>query len=360
MNIDRTIDNFFKLVKIDSPTGEEERIKAFIADWFTNCGLAIKEDLYGNLYVRISGKKDTEPVFFCAHMDTVEPGRNIKPKINGQYIVSGGPTILGADNKATIACIFEAVLILREKKLDHRPLEIIFTRSEEIGNYGAVNFDYSLLKSKKGFCFDSSNPVGTIVTASPHYERFDLSLIGRAAHASRHSEAINALLILKDLLGTIKIGKLDEDTIFNVGVVNGGKVRNTIPGEITVKGEIRSLSQKKLSANKFFFEENIKKVIKQYKARYEIKFVKENPGYNFAGSRTTRYIDEVKKKITEAGLQAKTVVTWGVSDANIFNNRGLFCLNMGDGSEFSHSENERMKITEMENLVKLMLVLVSG
>jgi tripeptide aminopeptidase len=223
-----------------------------------------------------------------------------------------------------------------------------------------VNFDYSLLKSKKGFCFDSSNPVGTIVTASPHYERFDLSLIGRAAHASRHSEAINALLILKDLLGTIKIGKLDEDTIFNVGVVNGGKVRNTIPGEITVKGEIRSLSQKKLSANKFFFEENIKKVIKQYKARYEIKFVKENPGYNFAGSRTTRYIDEVKKKITEAGLQAKTVVTWGVSDANIFNNRGLFCLNMGDGSEFSHSENERMKITEMENLVKLMLVLVSG
>ena len=350
INQKRLVETFFDLVQTYSPFGKEDQFADVLVKHLTKIGInLVKKDSYGNVYAKINGRG--EPVFFAFHMDTVEPSKDIKPLIKNNYIISDGKTILGADNKAPIACVLEVISLLHEGIKNYRPLELVFTKSEEAGNYGAINFNYRFLKSKTGFCFDSPTPVGTIVTASPFYERFDIQIIGRSAHASKPDEAINALSILNKVLNFQKLGRLDDETILNIGVIHAGSVRNTIPGEITLNGEIRSFSKKKLIENKTKFIKNLKSTVKKLAAKTKVKFVRENPGYKHSSVSINQLIDT---------LDLKPVTTWAVSDANIFNdNKGIVCFNLGDGCEFTHTNQERIKTSEMKNLIKLMLKLIS-
>ena len=149
------IEQFFSLVKIDSPTGHEQNVADYIVNYLTPLVDVVKKDKHGNVYAYISGAG--KPVFFASHMDTVEPGRGIKPVRKGKYIISDGTTILGADNKAALASMLELASLLKSKKISHVPVEFIFTHSEESGNYGASSFDYRQLRSRTGYCFDSND-----------------------------------------------------------------------------------------------------------------------------------------------------------------------------------------------------------
>ena len=85
-------------------------------------------------------------------MDTVEPGRGVKPSVVGERIESDGTTILGGDCKAGVAAILEALESLLEDGTPHRPIEVAFTREEEIGLIGARNLDFSRIKAKRRWC----------------------------------------------------------------------------------------------------------------------------------------------------------------------------------------------------------------
>ena len=112
-------------------------------------------DNYGNLIVKIPAKNTNckEPVLFSVHADTVKPGKNIEPVLKDGIICSKGDTILGVDDKAGIAVLFEAI----RKAGQYSPLEIIFSKEEEIGLLGSKNIDRSLLESKIGFVIDTRN-----------------------------------------------------------------------------------------------------------------------------------------------------------------------------------------------------------
>ena len=128
MNIDKNQIKklFLDLVKIDSPSGHEQKVSDFIKKKAGQMGVKFEEDNYGNLIGYVKGKG--KPILLCAHMDTVEPGRKIKPVIQGDVIKSAQETILGADDKAGITEILLTIDYLRKHKIKHRPLEIIFTR----------------------------------------------------------------------------------------------------------------------------------------------------------------------------------------------------------------------------------------
>lgn len=335
---------FTQICQIDSPTGFEKDMADFVFNFANQYANLVKKDKFGNVYVRY-GKNPK--LFLSAHLDTVEPGRGIKPKIKDGYIVSDGTTILGADNKVAVAAILQLLKEAKEENCQYS-FETVFTLSEEVGNYGAINFDYSLLFSKIGFCFDSSNPLGAIIVASPFYERFDLKIIGKEAHASKPDEAKNVLLPLKEILHKQKLGKIDKYSLLNIGVIKGGFVRNTIPGELILKGEIRSFYEENL----LNIKKNLIIIIDQIEKKYQIKikrdFVRENPGYFH---KDKKEITKIKKILKKLNLNPKLIQSWGVSDANIFNNRkNLLVFNLADGSEFSHSLKERIKIS---NLIKL-------
>ncbi|HBG02349.1 MAG TPA: peptidase M20, partial [Firmicutes bacterium] len=77
----------------------------------------------------------------CAHMDRVRPGFGIKPQLKDGVIRSDGTTILAADDVAGIVAILEALRIIKEQKLPHGRIEILFTVAEEGGLFGAKSLD---------------------------------------------------------------------------------------------------------------------------------------------------------------------------------------------------------------------------
>lgn len=357
INEKRLIENFITLIKIDSPTGFESNIVKFLQAFLIENNLVDETniDSFGNLYARKKGAG--EPLFFTDHLDTVEPGRSIKPIVSNGYIQSDGTTILGADDKASVAAILEMLFVLKEQNIQHHPLECIFTISEEIGNLGAINFDYSLLKAKTGFCFDCSWPLGTFVTASPFYERFDLDLIGKSAHASRPELAINVLPALVEVLNNTTLGALDNETIFNIGVVNGGSVRNTILGIMHIEGEIRSFNERKLERYKASFMRQIKKTLNNSEVTFKIEWVRENPGFKLSTREVKRLAQKITPAINNCEITLNPTELWSVSDTNIFMQHNLACINLGSGREFAHTTRERINVQNLSNLAKLMIQL---
>ncbi len=76
----------------------------------------------GNLICTLKGTKDADTIYFTSHMDTVVPGKGVKPIVEDGYVKSDGTTILGADDKTGLAAMFEAIKVLKEKTSSTAPL----------------------------------------------------------------------------------------------------------------------------------------------------------------------------------------------------------------------------------------------
>ncbi len=343
INQNRLIETFLNLVKIDSPTGREKEVGDFILKIIKEIDLKEERDRVGNIIVRLPG--EGEPLFFNAHLDTVQPGEGINYKIKKGTIISDGTTILGADNKVAVAAIIEALRWL--KKNGRRALEVVFTVSEESENLGAFNLDYSSLRSKFGFCFDCGEKLGTVILGSPFYDSFDVLIKGKSAHAASPEKGINALGRACQSLGRLKTGRVGRETVLNVGTIQGGSARNAVPGKVNLSGEIRSFEEKDIIK----WEDKINKVFMN--DRVTIK--RENNGYDF--QKTDTWVKNTTKILRELNLKVYYKKSWACSDANIFNKKGLKVLNLGEGAKNIHTCQENIKIKDMVILTQLIIKL---
>ncbi|MEK7110205.1 MAG: peptidase M20, partial [Patescibacteria group bacterium] len=127
--MNKVVDLFLKLVRIDSPSSHEQGMIKYVKNWLDKIGLTYQVDPAGNILAKKPGIGP--PILFCVHMDTVEPGQRIKPILVDNIIIkSSGNTILGADNKAAIASLMVAV----EETLSLKSFELLFTVGEENGS----------------------------------------------------------------------------------------------------------------------------------------------------------------------------------------------------------------------------------
>jgi tripeptide aminopeptidase len=347
---------YFQLVKIDSPTGEEQAIAQFVQQFLNQeCGLDATIDNHHNVFVRVAG--EGEPLFFNAHLDTVEPGRGVEPVIVNDVIQSAGDTILGADNKASLAAILYSVQQLRDNDASHRPLELLFTVSEESKNVGAIEFDHSKITAELGFIFDLNQPVGTIVTAAPFYARFSLDLQGVSAHASRREEATPVIADMVSVITDIE-NLRSQELLVNIGQINGGHARNTVLGQVQLEGELRSY-------DKDIFQHSIERIehildqqnnTSDVTIAYEV--VVENPGY----VHSHQVVTSVKTHLESIlGHDVDTMKTMGCSDGNIFNDLpNLTTFDIGDGGKDAHTTNESISVQNLEALQQLTLGLMTN
>lgn len=346
------IQTFFDLVQIDSPSGEEENVLGFIDTYLSACGITHSRDTYGNLIAKIVG--DGAPLILTAHCDTVNPGKGIKPVLLDGIISSKGDTILGADNKVGLAAILDAVAYCKKNNLPTKTLELVFTKSEEVANLGATNLDYSHLMAKEGYCFDKASPVGTIVSAAPFYNRFDITLKGKASHGSRPEDGINVLEIFADGYALVKKGKVSSKTIVNIGYIQAGAVRNSIPEKMILQGEVRSFSEKELEQYTQAVFAVFKKSAHSRGGSAELEKARENGGYEYEDDNVL--LLRTKKVFETLDIKPLVVQTWGISDANVFHENGISVMELGDGSQDTHTINESISV---ENLIKLRDVIIA-
>ncbi|MDD5647148.1 MAG: peptidase dimerization domain-containing protein, partial [Candidatus Bipolaricaulis sp.] len=234
---DRMVRAFCDMVRIDSESGNEARFIEFVRrEMERRLGAECVVDGHGNLIARVPAKGGGgETVLLCAHADTVKPGVGIEPVVEDGVIRSRGDTVLGADNKAAIAEILEAV-----ETAEVRPsLEIVLTRGEEIGLVGSRNLDMSLIRARIGFVVDSGR-LDTVTIGGPTHVALDVTITGRAAHAGLRPEAgISAIRVAAQAIVRMPEGRIDEETTANLGTICGGAIRNGVPAEVQIQGECR-------------------------------------------------------------------------------------------------------------------------
>lgn len=336
VNQTRLVNTFLKLVKIDSPSGQEKPVGDFVIALLKKIGLKAKRDKVGNVLTAIPGPN---PILLNAHLDTIKSSVKVKPVINNGLIGTNGQMSLGADNKAGLAAVIEALRYINS------PIEAVFTVSEETDLKGAFNLDYSVLKAKHGFCFDCGEPLGTIILASPFYDGWEIIVKGKPCHAAFPEKGINALKLAGSIINQLKFGKLDDSTVFNIGVIDGGRGKNIVPGEIKMIGEMRSFDKQKL--------ENYKKSIKKTLSFSKVKIERENDGYVFKKSE----VAGIAKTLKASGLKVRYIKSWACSDANVFNARGLKMVNLGEGIRNIHGLQESIKIKDLVKLSELIIKL---
>jgi tripeptide aminopeptidase len=182
---------FVELAAIASPPGGERLVADRVATFVRDHGLEVREDdaaqtlggSTGNLLVDVPPTRHGTPVFFCAHLDTVPVEGPVRPVISHGVVTSDGRTILGADNKASVAAMLVALSRLVDEGREHAGVELVFTPMEEVGCKGAKAFDSSVLRSRCGFVYDHEGPIGTYVGSAPAGHLLRLEFHGRAAHA---------------------------------------------------------------------------------------------------------------------------------------------------------------------------------
>jgi tripeptide aminopeptidase len=217
---ERMINQFMEMVKIDSESGNEAMFINYLQDEFDKVGASTKQDSYGNLIAKLPAKDCTgkDPILLSCHADTVKPGVGIEPILENGVIKSKGDTILGADDKAGIAEMLEALRIAEIRP----PVEVAISRQEEVGLLGVKNLDFTKITARKGFLLDNDT-LDTIVIGGPSYFAIDVNIKGKAAHAGMEPEkGINAIQAASNAISKLKLGRLDNETTANVGVIGGG------------------------------------------------------------------------------------------------------------------------------------------
>ena len=178
-NRDRLTKTLMDLIRIDSPSGEEDAMDREISARLQGLGLKVQHDSFNNVIAKLPGSG--EPVLLSAHLDTVEPGRGIRPQLEGDVLRSDGSTVLGGDCKAGVSIVMEALTAVIESGAPHQPVEVVFTRHEEGGLVGAHHLDFSLLSAKRGVVLDGEGPVSRVSVSAPSQNVVTGHITGRAA-----------------------------------------------------------------------------------------------------------------------------------------------------------------------------------
>jgi tripeptide aminopeptidase len=365
INVDRAVQSFLALVRIDSVTYEEQRIIQHITRAFEALGLTVindgtGRDGAGNLFIRLPGTRpELPPLLLSAHTDTVEPGRGVKPRVEDGVIRSDGTTVLAADNKASVAALLEAVQILTEQRLPHRAVELVLTWGEERGHAGAVAFDATQLAARMGATLDDAAPPGRVTIAAPAYRSIRARFVGRAAHAGADPErGISAIVASAHAITRMRLGRLDHETTANVGIIRGGTARNAIPGAAELEAEARSRDNAKLEHVVADMRAAMEGAAREMGAAVELDIKQEYAAYRHA--ETEPIVQEAVRAVRAVGLTPALGESGGGSDANTFNEKGIRCVNLGIGMADMHTVNESIRIADLGKTCELALALMTG
>ncbi|MDD5383064.1 MAG: M20/M25/M40 family metallo-hydrolase [Candidatus Margulisbacteria bacterium] len=348
----RLVETFIRLVKIDSLSLKEAQVVAYLQKELKNLGLVSflagkpRGGEIGNLIADVPGRGAKKPrLLLNAHVDTVGPGQKIRPIRRKNVIRTNGSTVLGADDKTGVAVILEVLRVLKENRLKHPPIRVIFTVAEEIGIMGAKALPKSLLKADLGIVLDSGE-FNKILNQAPAQINMTAVIYGKAAHAGIHPEnGINAIKVAAAAINKMRLGRIDKETTANIGVIKGGKATNIIPDEVMLKGEARSHDPKKLNRQIKQMQVGLRKEGRKAGAKIMFKLEKMYPAYRV--KENSRIFDLVARAVRRAGGKPIAKTTGGGSDANIFNALGVPCLNLGTGMHNVHTTREYARISDM-------------
>jgi dipeptidase D len=264
---------FNDICKIPHPSHHEEMITKYIVDFANTHGIDCKLDKVGNILLSkpaTKGMEECPSIALQAHMDMV-PQKNegtshdfltdpIQAYVDGEWVKAKGTT-LGADNGIGLA---SALAVLIDPAVEHGPIEVLITVSEETGMHGAFGLQPNWLKSHYLINTDSEDE-GEIFTGCAGGVDFTTTFaVTYAVMPEKHDCYMN--ISLKGLKGghsgcDIHLGRGNaiklmarflaqyvQDISFRLSDIKGGSLRNAIPREAFIEITLNKQDLPKLEA----------------------------------------------------------------------------------------------------------------
>lgn len=357
----RLLEIFLEIITIDGVSAKEKDIANYIMSFLQRLNLVPYEDFCaqisngstGNIICKIG---DGGNFILLSHMDTARPTRNLKPQILDDRITSDGTTILGADNRAGVACLLYSIEKLISEKIPIKDFTLIFTIQEETTLNGSRNLNLNG-SYKMGFVFDSHSEPGNFIYESAGSIGFTEKIYGKAAHSGLAPEkGVDAIKIASMAISKIELGRIDDETTANIGIIKGGEATNVVPSFTYIEGEVRSMNLAKIDLK-----------IEEIKTQFEISaklfggkseftsYWNFHPYKVHPDSDTYRTIE---RAILNSGLAPTPITSKGGSDANSINAKGIPCVNLGIGAENPHSNDEFILFDSLERTSKIVMELM--
>jgi tripeptide aminopeptidase len=357
INRKRLLSSFVDLVKINSPSFNENKLGDYLAHKLAKAGCSVRFQDYKksfNLIAVLRGDRSFTPLMLSAHLDTIEPTSGISFAVTADRVKSTGGTVLGADDKSALAQILEVVTTLHEKDIPHGDIEIVFSSAEEKGLVGARHLDFGRFASKHALVLDSSGPVGNIVIGAPTHIRYKLTVTGKSAHAGIEPEkGINSIRVASAIIKSVPDGRIDSDTTANIGIIEGGTATNVVPKTTVVMGELRSHCRSTLLRTKKKIFDSARIIARKHGARLTIE--NETEYLSFRVPRTNKFLKYLSGVYRDLGIEPSFVKTGGGSDANIFHQHGIMAINISNGMRQVHSPDEFIMLEDLYRACEITL-----
>jgi tripeptide aminopeptidase len=374
INPQRLAEEFFRLAAIASPAFREGAISRYLVERFERLGASVVEDdsaavtgsESGNLIAFIPARSgSTEPLLLSVHMDTVGPAEGVEPVLRDGVFTSAGETILGADDKAGIAEIIEALEVVREQGIEHGPIEVVITVCEEVGLLGAKHLDFSRITARRSLALDTSG-VDRLINTAPGANKMRFEITGLESHAGIAPEkGISAIEVAARGIAAMRLGRVDHETTANIGTIQGGQATNIIPRRVVLEGEARSHDEAKLAAQTAHMVACLEEAARQAERiidgeRAAVSVRKEvlSDYPRMAVAPDAPIVRLARQAAERLGRSLEIWDGGGGSDANIFNSHGIETVILGTGMTRVHSIEESVSVADMVRVAELLVEVI--
>ncbi|MFZ9160896.1 MAG: peptidase T, partial [Aquirufa sp.] len=351
-------------------------------------------DEHGYVYAQLDSNvaHEVPGLCFCAHMDTSPDcsGSDVKPivhpfyhgqdlilpddpsviirltdhpdlgeQIGNDIITASGTTLLGADNKAGVAEIMDAVHFwMTHPEVPHGPITILFTPDEEVGR-GTDHVDMQKIKAKYGYTLDGEKR-GHLENETFSADGFVVKIQGVSQHPGfAKGRMESALKIAAEIVNTLPKDRLSpETTEGKEGFIHPTDIYGSVE-EATIEFIIRDFETEKLREYGFIIQQISEMVLRKY------------PNSSATYTQTEQYrnmnevlvnhpecIDLAMEAMRLAGLKAETTSIRGGTDGSRLTFMGLPCPNIFAGEHAFHSKQEWVSVQDMEKATETVIYLV--
>lgn len=392
-------DRFLKYVQIDTQadplsqtypsSAKQLNLSKILCQELEEMGIRYKTNEAGYIYAYLdhNTKEYKHKVFFCAHIDTAPDcsGSGVKPLIHRNYqgqdivlpddnnqiltvenhpnltkkmghdiITASGLTLLGADDKAGIAIIFDTLYHLKNNPaIKHGPIRALITTDEEIGK-GISKVNIEDVDADFGYTLDGGE-IGSFEPENFSADALSLTITGVSAHPGyAKGKMENAIKIAGEV-----INKLPKDSLTPETASNGdGFIHPTrITGQLesaTIDFILRDFNTNKLNEYQAIIEGIVDEVLINYKeSSYKIERKYQYRNMKDVLDKYPHVTDIALNAMDKVGVVPKVAKIRGGTDGAGLSLLGLPCPNLFAGQQAIHSKHEWISVQDMEQAVKV-------
>ena len=280
---------------------------------------------------------------------------NLKQYIGCDLVLTEGTTLLGGDDKASIAAIMTLAEYLgAHPEIPHAPLRIAFTPDEEVGGL-ARDLDLKRFGAPSAYTLDGDH-LGWYEDETFNASEAKIVITGRSVHTGTAKDImVNAVDIAAELMAMLPKDEKPQTTSGVQGFYHVSSCTATCE-HASLRMIIRDFGREQFAAREDFVRECVKKLQDRYgKDRISLEITLQYRNMKEMLRNTPELAERLKQAISDSGIQPVCEPFRGGTDGSSLTWRGLPCPNLSAGYENAHGRFEYVPVQSMAKNVEILM-----